>query len=163
MIEISKSTDELVVAINKYISNLVDNGFMPSDIILDEQLLTQLLRECSYNYGIFTDIEINNLKAIYSILANKYGVSNTFNISTIKTMNIPTEQTANYYRILRMFANYGIDIIKDCGAVCTSKNKNAVFLFNLFVSGVVATEIGNTAAANVIFAQVTQTLSLMNN
>lgn len=156
------NTDKLIVALNKHICILLDNGFVPSANLLDEQKLTQLLRECSYNYSIFNEKELDNLQAVHSHLANKYSTEIQFTQSTFKTMNIPTEYEYIYTKILKLFSSYGIDIIKDCGAACNSKNKNAIYLYNLFVAGIAAIELGNTTAANLIFAQVNQSLKHIN-
>lgn len=156
------NTDKLIVAINKHICNLLDSGFVPSTNLLDEQKLAQILRECSYNYSIFDATELENLQSVHSFFANKYYTDTLFTQSTFKVMNIPTEYEYLYIKILKLFSSYGIDILKDCGAVCTSKNKNAIYLFNLFVAGVSATELGNTTAANMIFAQVNQSLKSIN-
>lgn len=155
------TSNDLIVAINNHISTILDNGFAPSAVILDEQKLAQMLRECSYNFTIFDKAEIYNLESIYNALANKYNIGGSFTNNTIKIMNIPSAQVANYNKILKLFAGYGIDIIKDCGAVCNSKNKNAITMFNMFVAGVTATEIGNTAAATLIFKQVEQSLKFI--
>lgn len=55
---------------------------------------------------------------------------------------IPVDWVCIYHKILRMFSNYGVDMLKDCCASCKQPNNNAIQLLNMFTAAVAARRLG---------------------
>lgn len=53
-------------------------------------------------------------------------------------LKIPNKWVCIYQKILLAFADLGIDMLKDCSASCTGKNKNIIDCFNMFNAAIAA-------------------------
>lgn len=155
------NVDKLFIAINKHISDLVRTSSMWDTNLFCEQNLIQILRECSYNFAIFEPYQVSNLDAVYKTLAKKYIMEKTFDESNINLLNVRPEHKDMYIKILKLFANYGMDVLNDCRASSRSKHRSSVYLFNLFMAGLANIETGNEKAANIIFAQIKHNLKTL--
>lgn len=64
-------------------------------------------------------------------------------------MTIPEEYKDLYNKLLICLSEYGIELILDCQASCTSKNKNIIDCWNMFQSMVACYNLGETTKARV--------------
>jgi len=80
---------------------------------------------------------------------------------------IPKEYVCVYHRILAMLADYGVDMLKDCKASCSSRNSNIIECFNMFNAAVAAYKLNKTSLANTLInyvkAKITQMYSGRDN
>ena len=67
---------------------------------------------------------------------------------------IPREYVCVYHRILIMLADFGVDMIEDCKASCTSKSTSIIECFNTFNAAVAAYKLNQTSLANTLMNYV---------
>lgn len=65
-------------------------------------------------------------------------------------VTIPADYVCVYHDIMQLLADYGIDMLKDCKASCTSRNSNVIECFNLFNAAVAARKLGNVKLADLL-------------
>lgn len=53
-------------------------------------------------------------------------------------MSIPAKYICTYHRILIMLADYGVEMLNDCGASCKDGNRQVINCFNMFNAAVAA-------------------------
>lgn len=75
-------------------------------------------------------------------------------------LTIPAEWVCVYHKLLVYMSDFGIDIIKDCSAICNSKNKNIVTCWNLFQSALAARELGKGKEAEFFIKYIKEQLEL---
>lgn len=63
---------------------------------------------------------------------------------------MPQKYICVYHYILILFAELGEDLLKDCKASCTNKNKDVVNCYNMFIAAVSAYNLGQTTLANTL-------------
>lgn len=76
-------------------------------------------------------------------------------------MTIPAEYICTYHKILVLLADYGLDMLNDCQAGCTSQNKSIINCFNMFNAAVAARKLGLTKQAETIMKYVNGQLNLI--
>ena len=69
-------------------------------------------------------------------------------------ITIPAEYICVYHRILAMMADYGEDMLKDCKATCTDRNKGVIECFNMFNSAVAARKLGKDKLAETLIKYI---------
>lgn len=69
-------------------------------------------------------------------------------------VTIPADYICVYHDIMQLLADYGIDMLKDCKASCTSRNSNVIECFNLFNAAVAARKLGNVKLANLLIKYI---------
>ena len=73
---------------------------------------------------------------------------------------VPTEYINIYNRLLRLMADFGEDMLKDCKATCKDRNSNVIDCFNMFTAAIAAKEIGKIKLADTLIkyidAKITQ-------
>ena len=69
-------------------------------------------------------------------------------------VTIPADYVCVYHDIMQLLADYGIDMLKDCKASCTSRNSNVIECFNLFNAAVAARKLGNVKLANLLIKYI---------
>lgn len=74
---------------------------------------------------------------------------------------IPRDWIITYHRILILMADYGAEMLKDCKAGCTSRNKNVVDCYNMFSAAIAAKLTGDGKKASVIIDYINSQLSLL--
>lgn len=78
-------------------------------------------------------------------------------------MTIPAEYVCIYNKILVLFSQYGIDMLNDCQAGCTNKNKSIINCFNMFNAAVAARKLGLTKEAETIIKYISGQLKIISN
>ena len=78
-------------------------------------------------------------------------------------MTIPADYVCTYNKILVLLANYGVEMLRDCDAGCTTKNKSIISCFNMFNAAVAARKLGQDKTAETIMAYVNSQLKIINN
>ena len=78
-------------------------------------------------------------------------------------ITIPKEYICVYHRILAMLADYGEDMLKDCKASCTDKNKGVIECFNMFNAAVAARKLEKTKLAETIIKYVKAKINQIYN
>lgn len=63
-------------------------------------------------------------------------------------MRIPAEYVCIYHKLLVMFSDFGLEMLDDCSASCSNKNKNIINCFNMFNAAIAARQLGNHKLAN---------------
>lgn len=69
-------------------------------------------------------------------------------------VTIPADYVCVYHDIMQLLADYGIDMLKDCKASCTSRNSNVIECFNLFNAAVAARKLGNVKLADLLIKYI---------
>nr|DAS84092.1 MAG TPA: hypothetical protein [Crassvirales sp.] len=69
-------------------------------------------------------------------------------------MTIPAKYICTYHRILIMLADYGVEMLNDCGASCKDGNRQVINCFNMFNAAVAAYKLGQTKVADTIIKYV---------
>lgn len=67
---------------------------------------------------------------------------------------IPKEYVCVYHRILIMLADFGVDMLEDCKASCTSKSTSIIECFNTFNAAVAAYKLNQLSLANTLINYV---------
>lgn len=75
-------------------------------------------------------------------------------------MTIPAEYVCIYHKILIMFADFGIDLLKDCQASCNSRNKKVIDCFNMFNAAVAARKLGQDKLAHTLIEYIKAQIDL---
>ena len=65
-------------------------------------------------------------------------------------ITIPAEYVCVYHRILAMLADYGEEMLKDCRASCTDRNKGAIECLHMFEAAVAARQLGQDKKASLL-------------
>lgn len=78
-------------------------------------------------------------------------------------MTIPADYVCIYNKILVLLANYGVEMLRDCDAGCTTKNKSIISCFNMFNAAVAARKLGQDKTAETIMTYVNSQLKIINN
>lgn len=78
-------------------------------------------------------------------------------------MTIPAEYVCIYNKILVLLSQYGIDMLNDCQAGCTNKNKSIINCFNMFNAAVAARKLGLTKEAETIIKYISGQLKIISN
>ena len=77
-------------------------------------------------------------------------------------MTIPAEYVCVYNKILMFLSQYGMDMLYDCQAGCTKRNKSIINCFNMFNAAVAARKLGMTKEAETLIKYVSSQLNLIN-
>lgn len=83
------------------------------------------------------------------------------NLYVLYKIYIPRDWIIIYHRILILMAEYGTEMLKDCKAGCTNRNKNVVDCYNMFNAAVAAKLLGDSSKANVLINYIKAQLSLL--
>lgn len=75
-------------------------------------------------------------------------------------MRIPAEYICIYHKLLIYFADFGIDMLDDCTAVCKNANKNLINCFNMFNAAIAARQLGNLKLANLLIKYIEGQLNI---
>lgn len=78
-------------------------------------------------------------------------------------MTIPADYVCTYNKILVLLAKYGVEMLINCEAGCSSKNKSIISCFNMFNAAVAARKLGQDKIAETIIAYVNSQLKIINN
>lgn len=78
-------------------------------------------------------------------------------------MTIPADYICVYNKILILLSEYGLDMLNDCQASCTKRNKSIVDCFNMFNAAVAARKLGQDKVAETIIKYVKGQLKIINN
>ena len=104
----------------------------------------------------FNDI-IDKLKRVY--------VEHEDNVIEIQPeyvyMTIPAKYICTYHRILIMLADYGVEMLNDCGASCKDGNRQVVNCFNMFNAAVAAYKLGQEKLADTLIKYVDSKIRLI--
>lgn len=76
-------------------------------------------------------------------------------------MTIPAEYVCTYHKILVLLAEYGVDMLNDCQAGCTARNKCIIDCFNMFNAAVAARKLKQDKVAETIIKYVNGQLNLI--
>lgn len=74
---------------------------------------------------------------------------------------MPKSWTSLAQKIYYLFAEYGIESLKDCKADCNKTNYNIVKCYNMFCSAIAAYNVGKYKEANVIINYIKSQLKLL--
>lgn len=74
---------------------------------------------------------------------------------------MPKSWTSLAQKIYYLFAEYGIESLKDCKADCNKTNYNIVKCYNMFCSAIAAYNVGKYKEANVIINYIKAQLKLL--
>ena len=78
-------------------------------------------------------------------------------------VTIPADYICIYHKILVLLSKYGVDMLKDCSAKCSAKNKTIIDCFNMFNAAVAARKLEQTKVAETIIKYVEGQLKLIYN
>ncbi len=78
-------------------------------------------------------------------------------------MTVPAEYVCIYHRLLILFADFGIDLIKDCKASCNNRNSQILNCFNMFNAAVAARHLNNDKEAELLIKYIDAQLKSMYN
>lgn len=78
-------------------------------------------------------------------------------------MTIPADYICIYNKILLLLSRYGIEMLNDCQAGCTNKNKSIINCFNMFNAAVAAKKLGLNKEAETIIKYVSGQLKIINS
>lgn len=78
-------------------------------------------------------------------------------------MTIPAEYVCIYHRILMMLSDFGVKLLRDCQASCTSKNRKVVDCFNMFNAAVAARKLGQDKLAATLINYIKGQIDLNYN
>ena len=87
--------------------------------------------------------------------------NNNDNLYVLYKIYIPRDWIVTYHRILILMAEYGVEMLKDCKAGCTNRNKNVVDCYNMFNAAIAAKLTGEEPKANVLINYINAQLSLL--
>lgn len=74
-------------------------------------------------------------------------------------LRIPTDYVCVYHRILEVMSEYGEDMLKDCKASCTDKNRDIIDCFNMFNAALACVELDQRKKADLIIKYVAAKLN----
>lgn len=78
-------------------------------------------------------------------------------------MTIPADYICIYNKILVLYSEYGLEMLAECSAACTKRNKSIVDCFNMFNAAVAARKLGQTKVAETLIKYVEGQLKIINN
>ena len=78
-------------------------------------------------------------------------------------MTIPADYVCTYNKILTLLAEFGVDMLNDCRASCTKRNKSIVDCFNMFNAAVAARKLGQDKVAQTLIKYINGQLKIINN
>ena len=88
-------------------------------------------------------------------------MSNINNANEYIYITIPKDYICIYHKILYLFADYGIDMLKDCSASCNGRNKKIIDCFNMFNAAIAANKIGKDKLAETLIKYIENQLKLI--
>lgn len=77
-------------------------------------------------------------------------------------LKIPKDYVCLYNKILILMSKYGIDMLRDCQAGCSSKNKTIISCFNMFNAAISARALGLTKESETIIKYINGQLKILN-
>lgn len=69
-------------------------------------------------------------------------------------MTIPAEYVCIYTKLLILYVKYGIEMLDDCKASCTDKNKKVIDCYNMFNAAIAARKLDKLKEADVLIKYV---------
>lgn len=75
-------------------------------------------------------------------------------------LTIPAEYVCLYHKILVYLSDFGIELLKDCKAGCSAKNKSIIDCWNMFQALCAAHSLGETKKAELLYNYITAQLEL---
>ena len=69
-------------------------------------------------------------------------------------ITIPAEYICVYHRLIAMLADFGEEMLKDCKASCTDKNKGVIECYNMFNAAVAAKKLGKDKLAETLIKYI---------
>lgn len=78
-------------------------------------------------------------------------------------MTIPAEYVCVYHRILRMLADCGEQMLKDCKALCKDRNSGVIECYTMFNAAVAARKLGQTKLAETLIKYIKAKIETMAN
>ena len=76
---------------------------------------------------------------------------------------IPADYVCIYHKILILFADYGIDLLKDCKASCDKRNSKIIECFNMFHAAIAAKHLGQNREAELLIKYINAQIELLYN
>lgn len=78
-------------------------------------------------------------------------------------LTIPKQYEYIYINLLNKLSDLGIDIIKDCSAICGNQNKYTILCWNMFQSAIAAYELGEYEKAKFLMNYIKNQLNISEN
>lgn len=78
-------------------------------------------------------------------------------------MTIPAEYVCIYHKILVMFVDFGINLLKDCKAPCEGVNKQIISCFNAFHAALAAKSLNQPKTEKVLIKYVEAQIDAIYN
>ena len=78
-------------------------------------------------------------------------------------VTIPAEYICVYHRILAMLADYGEEMLKDCKASCTERNKGVIECYNMFNAAVAARKLHKDKLAETLIKYIKAKINQIYN
>ena len=75
-------------------------------------------------------------------------------------LTIPAEYVCLYHKLLGYLSDFGIELIKDCKAGCSAKNKSIIDCWNMFQALCAAHALGEEKKAELLYNYIEAQLSL---
>lgn len=75
-------------------------------------------------------------------------------------LTIPAGYICLYHKLLVYLSDFGIELIKDCKAGCSAKNKSIIDCWNMFQALCAAHALGETKKAELLYNYITNQLEL---
>lgn len=86
---------------------------------------------------------------------------NGVNNSEYIYLTVPIDYEDVYKTLLILLADYGEDMLKDCKASCTNKNRDVIDCFNMFNAAIAARELGKDKLAETIIKYIKAKIKVM--
>lgn len=128
-----------------------------------------LLSSCYCELDIFNEEQKDNLYNILYEVINMLFIPKQEYVTIEKTdnlmINIPENKKELFNRVYKLFADYGIQEIKECQSSCKSYAQSSLQLFNMLQSASIlgdnSTEVNNEKQAELIYNYVDSRLKQM--
>ena len=75
-------------------------------------------------------------------------------------LTIPAEYVCLYHKLLVYLADFGLDLIKDCQAGCSAKNKSIIDCWNMFQALCAAHILGEEKKAKILYDYISAQLEI---
>lgn len=75
-------------------------------------------------------------------------------------LTIPKAYICLYHKLLVYLSDFGIELLKDCKAGCSAKNKSIIDCWNMFQALCAAHALGETKKAELLYNYITSQLEL---
>lgn len=75
-------------------------------------------------------------------------------------LTIPAEYVCLYHKLLVYLADFGLELIKDCQAGCSAKNKSIIDCWNMFQALCAAYALGEEKKAKILYDYISAQLEL---